>query len=211
VEAGLMGGLGFPGDYYPYRPVGAIRERLARVREARSRGSAERGLFLMLGTVGHESTRDSFRWFLKNVRAHGLPSRASVVVAGLYTDKLLPAGERVPGVELKGWLEAEALDTLLTRVAAVLVPQRNGFGALTRLPDLACAGVPVVVSRHATYALDPPPGAESADDRWDAWWQAMDSLSTGIRDVPAEAYEAWEARQERPLAAVLATLGAGRA
>ncbi len=210
VETGLMGGLGLSGDYYPYRPVGAIRERFERVRQLRSQGSVDRDLFLMLGTVGHESTRDSFRWFLENARAHGLPSHVRLVVAGLFTETLLPAGERVNGVELKGWLGEDDLDALLTRVTAVLVPQRQGFGALTRLPELSCAGVPVVVSRHATYAIDPPPGVESVDDRWDAWWAAMDALSAGVRDVPAGDYAAWDARQARPLATALAGFDADR-
>jgi hypothetical protein len=210
VEAGFMGGLGIPGSFYPYVPVGEIKEQFEKVREARSRGAAERGLFLLLGTVGPVIRRASSAWFLDNIRDRGLPSGARVVVAGLHTETLLPAGETLPGVEVRGWLEEDALQALLARVTAVVVPLNQGFGALTRMPELSCAGVPVIVSRNATFAQDPPPGAVVVDDRWDAWCAAMESMRDAGGVVAAGEYEAWEAGQPRPLPGVLKALVGAR-
>ena len=210
VEAGLMGGLGLSASFYPYLPVGEIKQRLEAVREVRSRASIEPGLFLLLGTVGPEIRRASFSRFLDHARAEGLPDGVRIVVAGLYTATLFAPGESVPGIEVRGWLEEDALDALLARVAAVVVPQHQGFGALTRLPELACAGVPVLVSRSATFTQDPPPGATIVDDGWDAWCAAMESVSRAGRVVAAADYESWEAGQPRPLPGVLKALAAAR-
>jgi hypothetical protein len=206
VEAGLMGGLGLPGSFYPYVPVGEIKEQLERVREARSRGLAERGLFLLLGTVGPVIRRASSAWFLDNVRKRGLPAGVRVIVAGLHTETLLPAGETLPGVEVRGWLEEDALQDLLARVTGIVVPPHQGFGALTRMPELSCAGVPAIVSRTATFAQDPPPGAVIVDDTWDAWCAGMESMGDAAAVVPAGEYEAWEGGQPRPLPGVLKAL-----
>jgi hypothetical protein len=210
VEAGLMGGLGLAGGFYPYMPVGEIKERLERVRAARSRGAVERGLFLLLGTVGPQIRRASFVRFLGHARRRGVPGGIRVIVAGLYTETLLGPGERIPGVEVAGWLEDDDLDAMLARVSGVVVPQHKGFGALTRLPELSTAGVPVLVSENATFAQDPPPGATTVDDGWDAWCAALESIAGAGRIVEAADYEAWAARQPRPLPATLKALTRAR-
>jgi glycosyltransferase involved in cell wall biosynthesis len=209
VEAGLMGGLGLSGSFYPYLPVGEIKRRLEGVRQARARGPIERGLFLLLGTVGPVIRRTSFVRFLENAR-RGLPKDVRLVVAGLYTETLFPPGESLAGIDVRGWLEDDALDALLARVAGVVVPHHQGFGALTRVPELSCAGVPVLVSRNATFAQDPPPGVAIVEDAWDAWCAAMESMSRADRVVAAAEYEAWEAGQPRPLPGVLKALATGR-
>lgn len=194
VEAGLLGGLGLPGRYYPYRAVGAVRERLLAIRQARTSGSIEPGLFLMLGTAAHESTRESMAWFVTQALQQGLPAGARVIVAGLETERLLPEGAQVRGLELMGWIEDAELDQLMSRAVAVCLPQRSGFGALTRVAELACAGLPLLLSRHASLAIDVPPGTRIVNDDWRAWQEAM---GAGARSADFEAYAAWEATQSR--------------
>lgn len=196
VEAGLLGGLGLPGRFYPYRAVGEVRDRLMAIRLARTRRDADPATFLMLGTAAHESTRASMEWFVGCAREQGLPPGARVIVAGLKTDELLPPGVSVPGLELRGWVEDDALDALLTRATAMLLPQRSGFGALTRLPELACAGIPLLLSRHASLAVDAPPGTAVLDDDWPSWREAMKSPPA---PATLDLYEGWDAEQARPL------------
>ncbi|NLS77599.1 MAG: glycosyltransferase [Chloroflexi bacterium] len=203
VEAGLAGGLGMPAHYYPYHPVGDIRRILDQVRVARAETNPEPGLFLMLGSAGHSTTRESFSWFVRCVQQYGLPRGSRVLVAGSGTDRLLPAGVAVEGMEFRGWVQQEELDQRLSTVQAVLVPQIMGFGALTRLPELSYCGIPVIVSRHPTYALDLPPGVEVVEDDWDSWSKAMHHLSKGSASTPHAAYLAWEKKQKNPLEEVL--------
>ena len=199
VEAGLIGGLGLPSEYYPYLPVGAIRQNLDGIRQIRARDRSTPGLFLMLGTAEHTTTRASFSWFVQCVRDNGLPRGTRVVVCGSRTDKLLPSDISVAGLDLRGWVDQDHLDELLTRVQAVLVPQLTGFGSLTRLPELACAGIPVIASTHATHAVDPTPGLHVADPAWDAWCSAMAQLANSEGQVSHSHYLAWEEKQANPL------------
>jgi hypothetical protein len=203
VEAALIGGLGLPSHYYPYRPVGAIRESSVRIRQARAMAEPKPGLFLMLGTAGHRTTRASMSWFIESAHTSGLPEGIGIVVAGGRTNELLPSGTSVPGIELRGWVEQDELDRLLTQVRGVLLPQRVGFGAVTRLAELACSGIPSIASRHATYAVDPTPGLHAVDDTWEEWSREMVALCRDDAYVPEDAYLAWEARQENTLGTVV--------
>src|SRR5262249_38276202 len=53
LETGLVGGLGLSAKYYPYLPVGAIRERLETIRQKRKSSPQEPGLFIMVGTAAY--------------------------------------------------------------------------------------------------------------------------------------------------------------
>jgi hypothetical protein len=204
VETGLVGGLGLDAHYYPYLPVGEVYARQVALRRRRAAQPQEPGLFLMMGSAGHGSTRAAMQWFCRHAQAQGLPSGVRVVVAGNHTQELLPPGVSVAGLELRGWMPQPELDDLLGRAWAVLVPQRSGFGALTRLPEYACAGVPAIVSHHPLYALDPPPGLLPVADEWPAWTAAMQSVVSAPPASTEEAYTAWQARQPRPLERLLA-------
>jgi len=194
VEAGLIGGLGLSAHFYPYLPVGNIRRRLEHIRLQRSITEPESGLFLMLGSVSHSTTRESFEWLIDKVNSFGLPEGIRIIVGGNSTESLLPPGHTIRGIELKGWLNQNELDELLIKAAGVLVPQQLGFGALTRLPELLCAGIPIVVSRHATYAVDPGPNALIVDENWNDWCANIIELSRTRRRLS----EDWFAMREDP-------------
>jgi glycosyltransferase involved in cell wall biosynthesis len=210
VETALVNGLGLPSRYYPYLPVGTIKRQLEEIRDERANGKIDPNLFLLLGSVGNPPTRQSFSWFVTNAKNNGLAKGIRVIVAGGGTEGLLPPGSVVPGLELRGWLGQAELDQLLVRVNAVLAVQRSGFGALTRVAEMACAGVPVLLSRYAAYALNLPPGVEVVDDTWEAWSGKLVERSRrgGPGESTGEEYRAWEGVQPRPLSAVVARLGA---
>jgi hypothetical protein len=178
VEAGMIGGLGLTARYYPYRPVGDIARKLQVIRANRKRNRAVAGLFLMVGTARHKSTGASFQWFIDNALHHGLPEGVKVIVAGKRTDELGVTDYcQAKALEFRGWIEQDELDALLSRVQGVLIPHLYGFGAATRLPELASAGMPVIVSQHPTMAIDPVPGMVVVEDDWDAWYEAIHKLS----------------------------------
>ncbi|MDQ6672229.1 MAG: hypothetical protein M3069_16045 [Chloroflexota bacterium] len=206
VEAGFVGGLGLECHYYPYVPVGLLRQSLDATRRHRANHSAEPGLIVLLGSAQHGVTGESMRWFAGAALECGLPDGVRVVAVGGDTDKLLPPGKAVRGLELRGWLEQAELDALLERAAAAVIPQRLGFGALTRLPELACAGVPVITFSHPSYALNPPPGLRTVEQNWNDVCAAMkDCLRSTAAPDPDE-YERWEAQQPRPMASAVRRL-----
>jgi glycosyltransferase involved in cell wall biosynthesis len=199
LEAGLTTSLGLTAQYYPYVPRGAIRSRLVSIRRRRESTKKETGLFVLIGTAKHGPIKKSCEWFIENARARGLPAGVRIIVVGAGTDELVEPQDAVPGIELKGWIEQEEMDELLVRASAVLVPQRFGFGAPTRLAELSCAGIPVIGDQHPTYALDPPPGFSAMGSSWSDWQTKMEELSHGNECALEPDYLSWEAAQPAPL------------
>ena len=198
-----MSGLGLSYHYYPYLPVGELRQRQDEIREKRLTSDREPGLFLLIGSASYAPIRKSCEWFITNAKHNSLPPGVRVVVLGAGTNKLLPQGESVPGVELKGWAEQAELDDLLVRAQAVLVPQQFGFGAPTRLAELSCAGIPVIGCQHPTFAIDPPPGFHLTEGTWDAWYERIEQLNCQNTGVTEADYNDWEAAQPKPLGKVV--------
>jgi glycosyltransferase involved in cell wall biosynthesis len=206
LETGFISGLGMTAEYYPYVPRGEIRNRQMAIRRKREQTRRDTGLFVLVGTAKYGPIRRSCEWFIDNVRREGLPEGFHVVVAGAGTDELLRPGESIEGLEAKGWVEQHEMDDLMARANAVVVPQRFGFGAPTRLAELSCAGVPVIGDRHPTYAIDPPPGFSVVDSSWANWRSRMKQLSNEEDLVPESDYLTWEAAQPTPLKALIKKL-----
>ena len=206
VETAVFNGLGIPSKYYPYIPVGEIQKRSLDVRKLRIRDQIDRNTFLMLGSGEHSTTWHAFTWFIKEAHEKGLPPGIKVIVAGSRTNELLEPGVDVTGLEVKGWLPQDELDSLLHRVRAVLIPQLTGFGALTRLPELSLAGIPMIVSEHPTRALDPPPGIITVPDEWSAWYAAMEQMMAQPLEIDLAEYLDWEEKQVNPLRSTISSL-----
>jgi hypothetical protein len=196
VETGLVGGLGVEAEHYPYLPVGAIRERLEAIRHARRQAELEPGLFLLLGSAMHGTTHRAFEWFLTQARQHGLPPGVRLVLAGMGTDTLDLRG--TSGIEALGWVSQPELDRFLTHARAVVVPQFSGFGSVTRLVELSCAGVPTLTPAHPTFAIDLPPGVHVLGDAWPQWYDLLHDLARSPRQAAWD-YPAWEAVQPQTL------------
>lgn len=204
VESSILTGVGLSCRFYPYVPRGAVRAQLSDLALRRKQAPADRNLFLLVGTASHAPTRRSIDWFIRNVVEHGLPCGANVVVVGNGVRELVPNGLKLRGLDVRGRVPDGEFSDLLARAGAALVPQRMGFGALTRLSELACAGVPVLAFPHAAYAIDPPPGVQVLrDDSWTTLVEGIRSCMDCDHVLEPDAYAAWEEQQTQPLGATL--------
>ncbi len=202
TEYALAASLGLNAAFYPYLPIGEIRDQMQAVASRRAMVSQEPGLFLLLGSANHDATRFSMSWLLDQIKILGLPQQARVLCVGKDTDRLLRSDQQIPGVELLGWVKQASLEDFLIRATAVLVPFCRGAGALTRLSELSCAGVPLIVSEFAVAGLDPVPGLTFVKNEGAAWISAMrqhiEQQNSPATRQTAE-YQRWEARQPRTL------------
>ena len=199
VETGLISGLGLKATYYPYLPVGAIRARLVAIAHQRRQTKPDPHLFVMLGSAMHSTTKRAFERFLQQIGQQGLPDRIRLVLVGTDTEKLaIPMAQNI---ETRGWLEQSDLDQLLTSARAVLIPQFSGFGAVTRITEMSCAGVTALISPHPTWAIDLPPGVQVVAGDWSAWRAKIIELSQTHEESPENYptwdYPAWEQSQPR--------------
>lgn len=199
LERDLIRGLGLTAQYYPYIPVGSIESQLNNIQNARFRNKPNNRTFLLLGSVTHPTTAFSFRWFLDNCKKKGLPENIKVIVAGRGSDEFEKELGEINGIEFRGKVSSATLYGLLENINGVLVPQIGGFGAVTRLSEMSCAGVPVITSRHASTALNPPPGIIFTCDEWNDWYQAMINLVNHPQFPDHSDYENWKIQQPNPL------------
>ena len=176
IEASFIQGLGCPSEFYPYRAVGQIYERMISIRREREQRQIEEGLYLLIGSAHYPPIADGLRWFVQEAAKHGLPDGIRVVVVGRATDELLPRDTLVPGLTLKGWTEQADLDDLMLKAHGILVPYRLGFGALTRLSELPYTGIPLIASDFATRGIESEIGIYSIPNKWEHWYDAMQQL-----------------------------------
>jgi len=202
VEAGFVNGLGIPAKHYPYRPVGEVAAWLDRVRAqraARTASPSRRTQLVMLGSAVHPSTAKGFQWFVDGVARGGLPNGVEIDVVGAGTDRLSIGTNNSGPIRFRGWLTAGELESLLVSADAAVLPQREGFGAVTRLPELSAAGIPVIASEHAAFAAGPVPGLRLVDDEWSSWRRAIDDVQNGRLRYVAEARQDEDSVLQRTL------------
>ena len=78
------------------------------------------------------------------------------------------------------------------------------FSVVTGLSELACAGIPVIVSDHPTHAFEKPPGLIIAGDDINEWVSAMEELIEGdLKGASELEYSDWSLRQPNGLLSIL--------
>lgn len=131
-------------EYFPYFPAFQFELPLRRIRETRM--STEKQHILLLGTAVHPPTRtgmlEAINW-IRQWDAHPF-----VIVAGFGTESLASQGED-DRIRILGAVNEFDLTNLLVEARAAIVHQKTGCGALTRIPELLLAGVPVLANSIA--------------------------------------------------------------
>jgi len=173
AEQWLLNGLDMEAEFYPYRPTGSLRQRLLAIRARRAQGEVQPGLFLLLGTSEHTTTGQGFNWLLRYASQQGLPAGSRLAVVGKKTETLAASFASYPNITFHGWVSDETLDNFLAQAQAALIPQMCGFGAVTRIAEFTCAGLPCLVSEHASQAQPMPPGVLCLPPRWSDWEEAL--------------------------------------
>ncbi|GAP97595.1 hypothetical protein [Leptolyngbya sp. NIES-2104] len=131
--------------YLPYYPPSAIVEQLARIRQQRETMTKDR--YLILGSAGNPPTREGMieqiTW-LKTLRQQ---SEFQVDIVGYATETLMEYSDA--DFTVHGAVSDAALTKFLTHTKAALVHQTASSGALTRIPEMLIAGIPVVANLNA--------------------------------------------------------------
>lgn len=146
-EQALLKSHGIQAGYLPYHPHTSLLRSLLQIRKDRA-GVPTNQDVLLLGTAHNPPTRDGMLEIIQWARAGGLPGTVKLHLAGLGTESLraeLP--DR--GFALHGTVSDEHLQRLVRQSRCLLAHQRSGCGALTRIPEMLAAGLPVVASKVA--------------------------------------------------------------
>jgi hypothetical protein len=160
-ETFLMRNLGMTPVYLPYFPLKQTADRLGKVRKCRE--GIEKVNFLLLGTVYNFPTLEGMKRVITAITCHNVLHDDKLIVAGYGTRELLGHIDD-SRVELRGDVTDVELDELMTTVKGCLVYQDTGSGALTKIPELLTAGVPVIINSHAARSYHNLPGVFEFND-----------------------------------------------
>jgi len=200
-ELSLVRGLGYNAKYYPYLPVGEIKDWLLNIRTQRTKGAIVKGLFVYIGTISYGPTLVGIKWLLSKIREEGLPEGCQIIIAGNGGKNLIDEYGSISNIQIFDRLEQSEMENLLIKAQAVLVPQFAGFGSVTRITEMACAGIPVLASEHSVSAMDVPPGVVGLPQQWSDWKEAILKLEARKNDEYTnigDSYDVWEHGQTNP-------------
>lgn len=139
----LLGVNAFFLPYYPPKEVEAHLLLIRRIREDRKANARKK--ILLLGSVTNPPTKTGMQMLVDFAASKS--SSFDLRVAGYNTESLrIP---QHPDISFLGTVTTEELDQLLVETDAVLIYQPPTTGALTRIPEMLVAGIPVFVNFDA--------------------------------------------------------------
>jgi len=154
-ETWLLKNFGMNPVYLPYFPLKQTLDRFEEVRRKREGGG--KANYLLFGTVYNFPTLDGMKQILAAVTAGTLLHGDRLIVAGFGTNQLASELNN-SAVELRGGVTDAELDELLISIKGCIIYQDSGSGALTKIPELLFAGVPVIINSHAARSHHNLPG-----------------------------------------------------
>lgn len=146
-ETAILNNLNIKAIFFPYYPADTIINNLLNIRK--TRGGTEKKDIVLLGTAANKPTKRGMARVIKAWSENDLDRTCgSLLVAG-YGTEVLKNISQGHGVEFLGTLTNEELEKILSSIKACLCYQEKGSGALTRIPEMLIAGVPVISNTHA--------------------------------------------------------------
>jgi len=154
-ETFLLRNLGMNPVYFPYFPLKKTLEGLQQVRKDRQKSL--KSDFLLLGSVGNLATLEGMKKAISAISSSSILQLDHLIIAGYGTkERIIKVYD--PRIDVRGDLSEVELHKLLKVIKGCIVYQDNGSGALTKIPELLAAGVPVIINSHAARSYHHLPG-----------------------------------------------------
>ena len=142
-ETWLLRLLGLNAYYLPYYPPKDVESFLNSIRSKRElKAPNSRKSFLLLGSATNTPTRIGMQALIDYVSTQELTY--NLLVAGYGTESLNKVTNK--SISFLGALSNEELEKMLIETDGVIIFQPPTTGALTRIPEMLTAGVPVYVN-----------------------------------------------------------------
>lgn len=155
-EQWLLRGFGIEAEFLPYHPAREDQAQALAIRQARA--AHQPGHHLILGSAIHPPTREGMEELLGWLS--GREESRQVVVAGFGAGGL----NAPPGIQVIDCAPPAELEALLLRARSIIVHQRRGGGALTRIPEALTMGIPVLANPIAARSWHGTPGVHLYED-----------------------------------------------
>ncbi|CAG1066624.1 hypothetical protein BAC1_02246 [uncultured bacterium] len=142
----FLNNLGINTFFFPYYPVESTERKMLGIRAEREK--REKSGLLLMGSFNNIPTKAGMLKVISFWKERGYALTGErLIVAGFGTDSL-KAGKDA-GVEVLGTVDEGALAALCSGIKACLCYQEKASGALTKIPEMLMAGVPVIANTKA--------------------------------------------------------------
>lgn len=146
-EQWLLSLYGIDADYLPYYPTNDVKTYLLSIRKEREK-KEKNGLpkkLLLLGTFYNRPTMQGYLDLLK----HASKFKDFVInIAGFGSEAL--GNFNSPNIKNWGSVSKEILKEIIIDNDAVILHQEPTTGALTKIPELLIAGIPIIANQTAS-------------------------------------------------------------
>lgn len=155
-EQWLLRLFGLKSDFLPYYPPEIILKDLLKIRKERELCHNESNIYdreinklLILGSASNFPTKEGMLEIIDWLNELSKEKVFTAEIAGYGTDKLKAEISFAPQIKLLGTLSDQDLLAKMVETDAVLIHQKFGLGAITRIPEMLAAGIPVIVNNIA--------------------------------------------------------------
>lgn len=146
-EEWLLTLYGVEAKFLKYFPSPLVIEQFKRIKVCRAQVRPE-GPLLMLGTASNPPTREGMNAVIDYFVLNKIST--ALTIAGYGTEDLANDFPELPeNIIIEGTVDTALLNSLLIECKAVLVYQRGGAGALTKLQEFLIGGIPVIANSTA--------------------------------------------------------------
>lgn len=178
-ETWLLRLLGLNAHYLPYYPPQAAESFFLSIRREREqRASKPCKVFSLLGSATNAPTRSGMQALVDFAATQDLPFK--LIVAGYGTESLNPVSNSQ--IVFRGALSNDELEKLLIDIDGIVIFQPPTTGALTRIPEMLLAGIPVFSNFNAARNYFGVSGIEL----YNTFEELFDMLKTHVEAISIE-------------------------
>jgi hypothetical protein len=151
-EEWLLNCAGISASYLPYYPLGELYESLIKIRNLRQVEGTD-DYFLIAGSITNPPTRKGMMQLLnrlKRLNSKGFSFKVKLTGFGTNDLKL---HYNDSWLEILGDSNAETFTNLVRNCKAMLIEQGFSSGALTKIPEMLTAGVPIICDHGSSRSF----------------------------------------------------------
>jgi len=153
-----------PAQYLAYYPPKQKENYWLKIREKRQDYTAPKTDFLIISSKGHYATKNGTLQQINWIKNIELPKNCFVHIVGYNTDYLSDFTDNNYHIKIHGTVSPEKLEELTISCKALLIHQNTGVGALTKIPEILIAGMPIIANFHAARSFLDCKGVHPYDD-----------------------------------------------
>ena len=152
-ECWLLKLFGLNAFYLPYYPPREAESLFLDIREKRKNRTKENSTkqFLLIGSASNPPTFQGMKQIIELF--NGMRVGSVLNVGGYNSEILKPFIQNHDNIQLYGTLNNEMLIKFLIEADAVIIHQQATTGALTRIPEMLIAGIPVIINADAARSF----------------------------------------------------------